>query len=93
MADALFSILGEVVTFGPDRQKPTGAGATPIPGGTGPHPLPDLLVVIRSPGVRQDAPTPPVTGIAPKIALLMSTVSLSSCSFSAMRAGTLPSQD
>ena len=32
--------------------KPTGAGTTPIPGGTGPDPLSDLPVVTRSTGVR-----------------------------------------
>jgi len=42
-------------------EKPTGAGTTPIPGGAGPDPLLDLVVVTRSPGVRQDAPVPPVT--------------------------------
>ena len=60
-----FLISGEVVIFGPDRLKPIGAGATPIPGGTGPGPFPDLLVVTRSPGARSGAPTPPVTVAGP----------------------------
>ena len=48
------------MTFG-SLLKDDGAGTTPAPGGTGPDPLADLVVVTRSPGAPKDTPTPPVT--------------------------------